>query len=164
MKTYLLSILLLLLSFDTYCQSDTFVMEPDLVLNFNKCINKTKLNENGLMIKEIQTFYTCLDKNDSNTYPYSFLEMYTKQSDSILSILETDSTLSVRFVIFDSSFPTISWETDVYVQNSDTLNIKCIPLEQAMSHRPMYSPVCVTINFDKLFNLSIKTVVLNKKD
>lgn len=151
------------MSLVTFGQQDSVVTEAHrIVSSFNRNVNKMELKENGLIISGIHFNYECLNDKDSSEIHLS--EPYRQTSDSITSIIETDSTLSVEFVVYESSHPIMSWVTDVYFENTDTLKIVCYPVEQALSHYPIKSPICIRIDFDKKRNLRLQKILLNARE
>ena len=154
---FLLGFLSVVTTSQVYAQlvdSVIYTREPNRIIeSFEQGINKAKLEEKGLS-------FTAISACQSNPNKEMNI-IYTKSNDSIVSIDETDTTLTVKFMVSNSSYHT-NWSTAITFK-SDTLEVLFRAIRMPMSHREMFTSICLTIYFEKLNNTTIDSVKLNDR-
>ncbi|PWH85234.1 hypothetical protein [Brumimicrobium oceani] len=158
-------ILILVLSSNTYAQNQdsTFFQKTStrIIESFHKSINHSKLKEDGLIVKDILTCEISSEYAEQINLPWYDSR---KLKDSIVSIQEKDDEIIVQFIIHEISYPIISWQTNIEINDHNTLSLICFPIAEAMGHYPRYTPICISIHFEKVKEVELKSVTLNKRN
>jgi len=156
---------MLVLSSNTYAQNQdsTFSQKTftQIIETFQKSINHSKLKEDGLIVKEILTCEVFSEYAEQINLPWYDSR---KIKDSIVSIQENDDEIIVQFIIHEISYPIISWQTNIEISDNNALSLICFPIVETMGHYPQYTPICISIHFEKVKEVELKSVTLNKRN
>ena len=163
--SFMLIILMLVVSANAYSQNQdsTFSQKTStrIIESFQKSINHSKLKEDGLIVKEILTCEVLSEYAEQINLPWYDSR---KLKDSIVSIHESADEITVQFIIHEISYPIISWQTNIEINDHNTLSLICTPFVQVMGHFPKYTPICISIHFEKRKDLELKSITLNKRN
>lgn len=158
---FLLGFLSVVTSSQIYAQTDDSVMytrkSDRIIKGFEENIKTNQLKRNGLLFVSISACQSIKDPSPNKEMNI----INTKPNGSIVSIDETDTTLTVKFIVYDSSFR-INWSTAVTF-TSDTLEILYSLFRMGRSHREIFTSICLTLTFEKLNDSTIDSVKLNDR-
>ena len=144
-----------------FCQSaDSLYYQSTanrIIKSFEKSNTISKLKNKGLILKEI------LECGSPSNISFDQYDIRSRgiTADSIISIQETNESLIVNFVVNATSHLIISWQTNIEINDDNTLSLICFPIVEAMGHSPIYSRICISINFEKSDDNKFESVILN---
>lgn len=161
MKTYFL-ILFLFVSLVSFGQrnSQSTELVDEIALSFERNSDSITLAEGGLKIVSIQSrdtsFYT------DQGYPILY-QSDSPPSDTLISFFETDTSLLVNYVVYESGGSGFGWISQIYF-DKDTLTIYCEHPGLPMSVPPWWSPFSVAIEFQKTRPGKFEIIRINEID
>lgn len=159
-----MSFILLLFSTNSMAQNQdsTFSQKTSkqIIESFYKNINHSKLKKDGLIVKEILICEVSSEYTDQINQPWHDSR---KLKDSMVSIQESADEIIVQFIVYEISYLILGWQTNVEINENNALNLVCFPMVHALSQDPQYTPICISIHFEKTKELKLKSLTLNKR-